>query len=87
MSNQLLILGFLRSAAKVLRIGPVPSVTGSARKKVKEDGDNDNDSDNEDDVNYTDVDKRQTSAMRGTVLITLRNVVPYTLWYGFVNWW
>lgn len=46
-----------------------------------EDGDSDNDtSSNEDDV------ENPTSAMRGTVLITLRNVVPYTLWYGFVNW-
>jgi 25S rRNA (uracil2634-N3)-methyltransferase len=86
LSNQLLLLGFLQSAAKVLRIGPIPSVTGSARKKVKEDSDTDNGSNNEDDVeNPNDVDEHQTLAMRGTVLITLRNVVPYTLWYEFVN--
>jgi len=65
----------------VLQIGSIPSVTGSARKKVTEDGDTDNDSGNEDDV------ENPTSDMRGTVLITLRNVVPYTLWYGFVNWY
>ncbi|KAG7099872.1 hypothetical protein E1B28_001675 [Marasmius oreades] len=75
LSNQLLILGFLRSAAKVLKEGPVPDITSSTGKKRKRrDDDEDEDSDEEDLTHLP------SAGSRGTVLITLRNVPPYTLW-------
>ncbi|KAH9049493.1 hypothetical protein EDB84DRAFT_1453049 [Lactarius hengduanensis] len=54
LSNQVLILGFLRSAAKFLVSGPVPQSQPSR--------------------------KRKPGHARGTILITLRNVSPYTEW-------
>ncbi|KAJ7687372.1 hypothetical protein B0H17DRAFT_1160459 [Mycena rosella] len=71
LSNQLLVLGFLRSAAGVLATGP--------RRKRPADDD-----DEEEDVNQNvdpeDEDITQIVACRGTILITLRNVAPYTQW-------
>ncbi|KAK0246443.1 hypothetical protein EDD85DRAFT_917993 [Armillaria nabsnona] len=61
LSNQVLIMNFLRAAASLLKIGPIPSVT-------------------EEDVEETDEDKSVDTGARGTILITLRNVPPYTLW-------
>ena len=80
LSNQVLILEFLRSAAKLLQRGSIPSVTGPSRKKNQE-----NDSDEEDDNTSlhsepSDVDEPRLPSTRGTVLITIRNVVPYTRW-------
>jgi 25S rRNA (uracil2634-N3)-methyltransferase len=88
LTNQMLVLGFLRSAANLLALGPVPSST-SAKKKKKP-----NEDDDEDDI----VDEgappdfqeenglitlNKTVQTRGTILITLRNVPPYTLWYVY----
>ncbi|GLB43519.1 putative protein with domain of unknown function (DUF2431) [Lyophyllum shimeji] len=86
LSNQLLILGFLRSAAKVLSLGPVPSFM-TPRKRKKSDDDDDDDVDKEamaadPDVEeeYKFVTPEELVQTRGTVLITLRDVPPYTLW-------
>ncbi|KAH9043698.1 hypothetical protein EDB85DRAFT_1911769 [Lactarius pseudohatsudake] len=57
LSNQVLILGFLRSAAKFLVSGPVPQSQPSRKRKPQTAG-----------------------HARGTILITLRNVSPYTEW-------
>lgn len=72
LSNQLLILGFLRSAATFLRAGPAPYVHPTKKKKHM------GDEDDEDEP--MDEDLPQDTAFRGTILITLRNVTPYTLW-------
>ncbi|KAK7058668.1 hypothetical protein VNI00_002304 [Paramarasmius palmivorus] len=83
LSNQLLILSFLRSAAKVLKQGPVPDVMAASGKKRKRKADEDDDEDDEDGQQSEGEDASQTtspSGSRGTVLITLRNVTPYTLW-------
>ena len=78
LSNQVLILKFLRSAAKALQRGSIPSVTGPSRKKNHE-----SDSDEGDNMSLpsepSDMDERCPST-RGTVLITIRNVVPYMHW-------
>jgi len=73
LSNQRLILDFLRSAPHCLTLGPM-LVTHPARRRKQQDDDGDNPQ--EDDSSGSDVD----AAPRGTVLITLRNVPPYTEW-------
>ncbi|KAI0718926.1 hypothetical protein C8T65DRAFT_569920 [Cerioporus squamosus] len=75
LSNQLLLLGFLRSAAPLLVSGPIPTIH-KARKK-KRDADDDSGEDAGSDEEKMDDVPQQA---RGTVLITLRNVPPYTLW-------
>ncbi|KAJ3550613.1 hypothetical protein NM688_g5032 [Phlebia brevispora] len=74
LSNQVLLLDFLRSAAHMLKTGPVPSVQGSRRRKAN------SESDDEGPPGSSDEEGKQTIPSRGTVLITLRNVPPYTLW-------
>jgi 25S rRNA (uracil2634-N3)-methyltransferase len=79
LSNQLLILDFLRSAANVLKRGHVPSFSTSRKKKP----DDDDSEDEEKDIatGGTDLeDSDESTTTRGTVLITLRNVDPYTQW-------
>ena len=78
LSNQTLILGFLRAAGKLLRPGPVPQVH-TARKKRKTDEDEEDEGFASEDEDM-EGDSSDPSAARGTVLITLRNVAPYTLW-------
>ena len=75
-------MDFLRSAAKVLKHGHIPSLSTS-RKKKKSDVDDDSDDEEKEiatgGMDFEDsVDESITT--RGTVLITLRNVVPYTQW-------
>lgn len=86
LSNQRLILDFLRSAPHCLVQGPIPLVHRKRRRKSQDD---DEDEDDEDDVvmdNISDSDgepsvqSATTTIGRGTVLITLRNVPPYTAW-------
>ncbi|KAI0639914.1 hypothetical protein C8Q77DRAFT_1205326 [Trametes polyzona] len=77
LSNQLLLLGFLRSAAPFLASGPIP-VVNKARKRKRNPDDDDS---GEDEAEYAGTEGPDTSRKnRGTVLITLRNVAPYTLW-------
>lgn len=89
LSNQMLILGFLRSAAKILQLGPVPSFSNAKKKKKSsEDDDEEEDvtmpdtlqNDEDADETYQFFTPSETIQTRGTVLITLRNVVPYTQW-------
>ena len=78
----MLILGFLRSAANVLKRGHVPSFSTSSKKK-KPDYDDSEDEEKEittGDTNLEDSVVDESIANRGTVLITLRNVVPYSQW-------
>ena len=82
LSNQLLILDFLRSAANVLKRGHVPSFSTS-RKKKKPDDDDSEDEEKGIATGGTDLEDSvfdESITTRGTVLITLRNVVPYTQW-------
>jgi 25S rRNA (uracil2634-N3)-methyltransferase len=76
LSNQLLILAFLRSAAKFLALGRTPSVHESRKRKKKSSDDGEGDSGHEDEP----PDNLELLESRGTILITLRNVPPYTLW-------
>lgn len=73
LSNQVLLLGFLRSAAHLLKRGPVPSLT--LRKKKRSE-----DSDQEDGNSADEAESSGPAETRGTILVTLRNVAPYTLW-------
>ncbi|TFY67975.1 hypothetical protein EVG20_g3739 [Dentipellis fragilis] len=75
LSNQVLILGFLRSAAGYLETGSVPDTAPSRKKKRKVE-------DEDEDERKSDVEdfSAENMATRGTILITLRNVVPYTQW-------
>ena len=74
LSNQLLILGFLRSVSGFLVRGSAPTLRSLKKKgKTREEEDG------------TDVGSDQeggpggeTGSSRGTVIITLRNVPPYT---------
>ncbi|KAG2022676.1 hypothetical protein CC2G_000405 [Coprinopsis cinerea AmutBmut pab1-1] len=80
LTNQLLLLDFLASASKVLAKGPVRTLAYGKKKKRKpgdedEEEDEENDGDEMEDIVPTDQPKS-----RGTVLITLRNVAPYTSW-------
>ncbi|TDL20889.1 hypothetical protein BD410DRAFT_771940 [Rickenella mellea] len=82
LSNQMLLLDFFRSVSGYLTDGPVPAVH---KKKVKRTSQ----SDDEEDAQGSDVEDegqessqlgRGRAACRGTVLVTLRNVPPYTEW-------
>lgn len=83
LSNQQLILDFLRCAPHCLVQGPTPLVHQKRRRKSRDDDDD------EDEVvmdNMSDSDAEPSippaaaTAARGTILITLRNVPPYTTW-------
>ncbi|KII93935.1 hypothetical protein PLICRDRAFT_36153 [Plicaturopsis crispa FD-325 SS-3] len=80
LSNQVLILGFLRSAAKHLTLGPEPSVIPRKRKRKADDDEEEELPDAEVDQNGFLDGSGEPIKARGTVLITLRNVSPYTLW-------
>ncbi|KAH9948188.1 hypothetical protein B0H21DRAFT_778015 [Amylocystis lapponica] len=76
LANQMLILEFFRSAAGFLSSGPIPRVGGSRKRKRELD-------DEDEGAHLSDVEAQlDESAVktRGTMLITLRNVPPYTLW-------
>ncbi|KDR85524.1 hypothetical protein GALMADRAFT_52068 [Galerina marginata CBS 339.88] len=83
LSNQVLILGFLLSAAKMLELGPAPSFLPSSKKKKKT-GDDDGDDEDEGILNNPEdlqfLDSPSAVKTRGTVLVTLRNVAPYIEW-------
>lgn len=79
MSNQVLILGFLRSAARFLVHGLVPQLQPS--RKRKHPSDDDDDEWDRDDNQAVEVGGRGRA--RGTILVTLRNVPPYTEWSAY----
>lgn len=72
--NQLLILGFLRTAEHLLVQGVVPVVVEKKKAKPKDDED--------DEEPVEEPENSVAKPTRGTVLITLRNVAPYTHWYA-----
>jgi 25S rRNA (uracil2634-N3)-methyltransferase len=72
LSNQTLMLDFLRSVPLVLEQGSIPTMPSRQKKEA----DDDEDMLMEDE----EVNDGPAKALRGTVLITLRNVPPYTLW-------
>ncbi|KAJ7897263.1 hypothetical protein B0H14DRAFT_3853471 [Mycena olivaceomarginata] len=82
LSNQLLILGFLRSAAGFLGSGPVPEIFSPKKRKQPDDDDEAEEDENmsDDHTNLDDDNIVTAVAARGTILLTLRNVVPYTSW-------
>lgn len=78
--------------------GPIPKVhTKRKRKKTDDDMDSDNEvaESDHDELEGDYVSDEEMGAMskdvptnngtRGTVLITLRNVAPYTEWYSFIR--
>ncbi|TRM61664.1 hypothetical protein BD626DRAFT_501772 [Schizophyllum amplum] len=76
LSNQMLIVGFLRAASNLLRPGPIPQVHTAKKKKKNDDDEEDIGPPSDEDME----DLSSAPSTRGTVLITLRNVVPYSLW-------
>ncbi|WFD14018.1 25S rRNA (uracil(2634)-N(3))-methyltransferase [Malassezia arunalokei] len=81
LANQLLILRFLISVAPYLTEGPLPeAIQGRKRRAVSEDDEDDEEyiesANDIPDVSATSLPPRR----QGSVLITIRNVVPYTLW-------
>jgi 25S rRNA (uracil2634-N3)-methyltransferase len=93
--NQRLIVDFLQSVATLLAKGKDPSsVPGSSRRKRKREDDDSDDDEDEGGGQYLDTEDyvvhdnaeqgtsslRQPPSTRGTVLITLRDAAPYTLW-------
>ncbi|KAJ7651562.1 hypothetical protein DFH06DRAFT_996076 [Mycena polygramma] len=80
LSNQLLILGFLRSAAGFLVNGSVPEIFNAKKRKRTDDDEEEDDQDRDNDMDLEGENIFQPTSCRGTILITLRNVVPYTQW-------
>lgn len=62
----------------MLALGPVPIVT--SKRKPKKGEDDDDDEEEAAEVDEPEDDPTAQTSTRGTVLITLRNVPPYTLW-------
>lgn len=79
LSNQLLILGFLRSVSGFLARGPPPTLGNLKRKGRAREEEDDTDVGSEQEGEPS----GQTGPSRGTVIITLRNVPPYTECKGF----
>ncbi|KAG1773982.1 hypothetical protein EV702DRAFT_1180953 [Suillus placidus] len=78
LSNQMLILGFLRSVVDCLAEGTIP--TPNLSRKPKRPADDDDDDNVNDDEDIDTSSPSTVQGARGTVLITLRNVPPYTNW-------
>lgn len=85
--NQKLMLGFYKSAAGVLSQGEPRSVQGLQKRRKGNDGDDDDEEDvNDREVILSDVDEdgdatiRSSAPKQGTLLVTLKNSLPYTLW-------
>lgn len=74
----MLILGFLRSVVSCLAEGTIP--TRNLSQKPKKPADDDDDDNMNDDKDIDAPSPSTTQGARGTVLITLRNVPPYTNW-------
>ncbi|KAH9837335.1 uncharacterized protein C8Q71DRAFT_796689 [Rhodofomes roseus] len=75
-SNQILIVCFLRSAAPFLATGPVPTIMQPRKRKADPDEEEDDAPENAEEGDASDL----AVSPRGSILITLRNVPPYTQW-------
>ncbi|KAG2350950.1 hypothetical protein BDR05DRAFT_54645 [Suillus weaverae] len=78
LSNQMLILGFLHSVVDCLAEGTIPTPNLSRKPKRPADDDDDDNVNDDEDIDTSSPSTAQGA--RGTVLITLRNVPPYTNW-------
>ncbi|KAF9516985.1 hypothetical protein BS47DRAFT_1314831, partial [Hydnum rufescens UP504] len=75
--NQQLILGFLQSSAGLLAKGLDPTQL----RKQRRDEDKSEDEDEEaSDIASDGEESQQPGSVRGSILITLRDAIPYTLW-------
>ncbi|KAF8311073.1 hypothetical protein DL93DRAFT_2211241 [Clavulina sp. PMI_390] len=77
--NQRLLVDFFQAAAPLLAKGKDPSSVPGSRKKRKRDPDDEE----ADEDHFLDDDEQCPPPTRGTVLVTLRDAPPYTLWYTF----
>ena len=71
----------MRSAPEVLVRGPVPQVVKPRKKKRSEDDEEDPDEHMSGDDALM---AANAGGTRGTVLVTLRNVAPYTDWLVYI---
>ena len=83
--NQQLIVNFLQSSATLLAKGVDPTQLPSSgkrkkRKRRQDEGDDDDD-DGGSDIAFDEEEREQPGVVRGSILITLRDASPYTLWY------
>jgi len=69
-----MLLGFFRSAAGFLAQGPEPVAHTKKRESTNSEDDCD-----ENDYDLHEIEEKERSC-RGTILVTLRNVKPYTDW-------
>lgn len=79
----MLILGFLRSVVHCLAQGPIPTSNLPRKRNMPTDGDDDDDEGIMYDATTEDMGTPSSSTAqcsRGKVLITLRNVPPYSIW-------
>ena len=79
----MLILGFFRSCAPFLAVGPIPPFTHTRRRQpIAEDDDEvmKDDADIENSDGGLVLLENTSNGERGTVLVTLRKVAPYTQW-------
>lgn len=76
LENQKTLLAFFAALPPFLEQGPFPARTNSktAKRRSGDDEDDEADEDDEDDENVL------STGTRGTVLVTLRDAPPYTLW-------
>jgi 25S rRNA (uracil2634-N3)-methyltransferase len=68
-------VGFFKSAPSVLVTGR-PNIVAAKKRKAILDEDSEIDEEQEEAGDTEDI----TQGCRGTVLVTLRNTIPYTLW-------
>lgn len=86
LANQKLLLGFFQSAAPFLSQGSIPTFAARRRRIKADDSESEaerkteDENMSEDEQDISEVLPTKTSHSRGTVLITLRNVHPYTEW-------
>jgi 25S rRNA (uracil2634-N3)-methyltransferase len=73
-------MGFFKSASSVLATGP-PNIVAAKKRKVTHDEDSEPEGE-EDAAGETEDAESEDQGCRGTVLVTLRNAIPYTLWYA-----
>ncbi|KAG8833951.1 hypothetical protein FRC17_009822 [Serendipita sp. 399] len=78
LSNQELLLNFLKSAPDILATG-APN-TLQPRKRDKPEGESEQESEGDDEIHVSIKRDAPQASRRGTVLITLRDSPPYTLW-------
>ena len=82
LTHQILILGFLRSIKPFLATGSIPQFNTTRKRKLNIDDDDEEDGMTEG-LDHGSGNGNGGERRRGTILITLRNVAPYTQWYVY----